>query len=113
MLVVISVLILVPTLIYPFGRDQGIFGYAGHSVLRGGVPFRDFWDPKPPALYYVYALAELFFGYSMSSVRVLDFIWQAATAALIFALARRLSGSGRAACAAGLLYILAYASRGW
>jgi 4-amino-4-deoxy-L-arabinose transferase-like glycosyltransferase len=110
---VVSALILAPTIIYPYGRDQGIFGYAGHSILRGGVPFRDFWDPKPPALYYVYALAEALFGYSMSSVRVLDLVMQAATAAVLCAIAARLSGSAATAYAAGLLYALAYASRGW
>ena len=109
----LSCLILAPTLIYPYGRDQWIFGYAGHAVLGGGVPFRDFWDPKPPALYYVYALAELLFGYSMASIRVLDLLWQAATAVVIFRIARRVSGSGGTALTAGLIYVLAYASTGW
>ena len=109
----LSCLILAPTLIYPYGRDQGIFGYAGHAVLGGGVPFRDFWDPKPPALYYVYALAELLFGYSMASIRILDLLWQAAAAVVISRIARRVSGSGGTALAAGLIYVLAYASTGW
>ena len=110
----LSCLVLAPTVIYPFGRDQGIFGYAGHLARAGGVPFKDFWDPKPPALYYVYALAELLFGRSMASIRILDLLWQAATAVLIFWIRRRANPRRiDAAFAAGLVYILAYASMGW
>ena len=112
-LFLISCVLLLPTLIYPYGRDQGIFGYAGHAVLGGGVPFRDFWDPKPPALYYVYALAELLFGYSMASIRILDLLWQAATAVLLYRIAGRTCGGAGVPSAAGLLYVLAYASAGW
>ena len=111
-LFLISCVLLLPTLIYPYGRDQGIFGYAGHAVLGGGVPFRDFWDPKPPALYYVYALAELLFGYSMASIRILDLLWQAATAVLLYRIAGRTCGGAGVPSAAGLLYVLA-ASAGW
>lgn len=109
----IAALILLPTLIYPHGRDQGMFAYTGRIVLRGAVPFRDFWDTKPPAIYYVYALSELLFGRSMAAVRVLDLFWQLATAIVIFGIARYLSGRRATAFIAGLLYILSYALRGW
>ena len=68
----LSCLVLAPTVLYPWGRDQGMFAYAGHLVRGGAVPFRDFWDTKPPAIYYVYALAEAVFGYTMRAVRLLD-----------------------------------------
>jgi len=61
----------------------------------------------------VYALAEALFGYSMSSIRALDLAIQTAVAAAIFALTFRIAGDRVQACAAGLLYAAAYASRGW
>lgn len=109
----VCALLLLPTALYPYGRDQGMFAYAGRLVLGGAVPFRDFWDTKPPAIYYVYALAECLFGPSMRAIRLLDIAWQGATAAALFAVARRISGRRRIGCAAALLYALSYASRGW
>jgi len=90
-----------------------MFAHAGHLVLGGAVPFRDFWDTKPPAIYYVYALSEFLFGYSMHAVRWLDLFWQIATAVVLFMIARRLSKSGVTALIAGCIYVVAYASRGW
>ncbi|MCX6356066.1 MAG: glycosyltransferase family 39 protein [Candidatus Aureabacteria bacterium] len=109
----LSLLIMAPMVIYPCGRDQGMFGYTGRMVLHGAVPFRDFWDPKPPAIYYTYALGELLFGYSMIAVRVLDILWQLAVAAVLFHITRRLSKNNLQAVVAGLLYVVSYASRGW
>jgi hypothetical protein len=109
----LSGLLAIPSLIYPYGRDQGMFAYAGHLVLKGAVPFRDFWDTKPPAIYYVYALSECLFGYSMHAIRWLDLFWQIAIAAVLFRITRRFSKSDSAAAIAALLYLGAYASRGW
>ena len=113
LLLCISLLVLAPMLLYPPGRDQGMFAYAGHLVLNGAVPFRDFWDTKPPAIYYVYALSEFLFGYSMHAVRWLDLFWQIATAAALFRISRRISKSDCVAVITALLYVCAYASRGW
>ena len=110
---VLAFVILAPTLLYPPGRDQGMFAYAGHLVRGGAVPFGDFWDTKPPAIYYVYALSEILFGYSAYAIRWLDLFWQVGTAVALFWIARRMAKSNGAALAAGLLYLLAYASRGW
>ncbi|NJO07176.1 MAG: glycosyltransferase family 39 protein [Chloroflexaceae bacterium] len=42
----------------PF-RDSGVFLYAGQQVLEGKIPYRDVWDHKPPAVFYVNALGLL------------------------------------------------------
>ena len=43
------------------GRDSGVFLYMGWQILRGRIPYRDVWDHKPPAIYYIDALG-LFVG---------------------------------------------------
>ncbi|MEJ2745345.1 MAG: glycosyltransferase family 39 protein [bacterium] len=113
LLIGISVLLMIPPLLYMPGRDQGMFAYAGRLVRGGSVPFRDFWDTKPPAIYYVYALSEILFGYSVHSIRWLDLFWQVGTAVVLFWIARRVAKSNGVAVAAGLLYVSAYVSRGW
>lgn len=42
-------------------RDGGFFLYAGQQILEGKIPYRDFWDSKGPAVFYINALG-LFLG---------------------------------------------------
>src|SRR5690242_12105898 len=48
--------VLAPTLLYPYGRDQAVFACAGSLIARGGMPYRDIWEVKPPGIYLLYAL---------------------------------------------------------
>jgi len=41
--------------------DSGVFLYIGEQILNGAIPYRDVWDHKPPAIYYINALG-LFIG---------------------------------------------------
>ena len=45
-----------PSLVQPMGADQGLYAYAGERILTGGLPYRDAWDQKPPAVHLSYAL---------------------------------------------------------
>ncbi|NJN33151.1 MAG: hypothetical protein HC817_01765 [Saprospiraceae bacterium] len=45
-----------------FERDEGEYAYAGAEILRGGFPYRDFYNMKLPGVYYFYALIFLIFG---------------------------------------------------
>src|ERR1700733_2759921 len=38
-----------------FFDDKEIFKYAGLVIYKGGVPYRDFFDHKPPLIYFVNA----------------------------------------------------------
>lgn len=69
---VASVLTL-PTLMYPFGRDQGLYHYVAREwVLRGSIPYKDVLDHKTPGIYLLHALAVLLFGETMWGIRVLE-----------------------------------------
>jgi hypothetical protein len=61
-------------LMFPFGRDQGVYAVIADRILAGGMPYRDAWDIHPPGLYYVYALAEWLFGHRMVALRILEVI---------------------------------------
>ncbi|MBC7258498.1 MAG: glycosyltransferase family 39 protein [Chloroflexi bacterium] len=92
----------------PFGRDQGIYAYGGSLILRGEVLYLDTWQNPAPAIYWTYALAEWFFGHSIMSIRIVEWVallagcWLAArVAATLFG-----RGAGYAAMAAyALLYV--------
>ena len=46
----------------PLGRNEGTYGYLGSLVLRGGVPFTDFYEMKPVGLYFTYSWFVGVFG---------------------------------------------------
>ena len=39
-----------------YSDDKEIFKYAGLVIYRGGVPYRDFFDHKPPLIYFLNSL---------------------------------------------------------
>lgn len=104
----IAVITGLPTLIYPFGRDQGNYAYAGWVMLEGGAPYSDVFVFKPPATALVHSLALGLFGIDMQSIRILDLGWTALTATTIALLAHRLLGRRDVALAAGVAVPLLY-----
>ncbi|MEX2244070.1 MAG: glycosyltransferase family 39 protein [Fimbriimonadaceae bacterium] len=74
-----------PTLTYPFGTDQGIFALGGWLVREGGVPYRDFFDVKPPGVFFAYALSDALFGQAQWGIRLLDVLvaWLTASALVL------------------------------
>lgn len=99
--------LLTPLTTYPFGRDQGVFGCVADVIARGGVPYRDAWDMKPPGIFYLFWASFALFGRSMLAPRILDLLWTLATAIAIWSLGRRLLSSW-AGIAAGYLFLVRY-----
>ncbi len=88
----------------PLSRDQGVYATCADTLLRGGVPFKDCWDTKGPALHYTYALAQILFGRATSGPYVLNALAIAATALAIAALTHEWIADRHLGYAAGLLY---------
>ncbi len=101
-------LLLVPTLFYPIGPDQGMFLLGGEKILRGAIHYRDIVDVKPPLIYYVYAAVAATLGTSEVSIRIFDLLLQIATVALLVTMVRRATGDDRWSVAAGIGYTLLY-----
>ena len=55
-------------------NDSGVFLYAGKQILHGGIPYLDFWDHKPPAIFYINAFGLLIGRGSMLGVLFLQFL---------------------------------------
>lgn len=85
-------MLLLPSLLYPFGRDQGVFAYVGRVILEGGWPYRDVWELKPPGIYYTYAAMLSLTGSSMLGVRALDLAAAVTTACVLAAALSRFLG---------------------
>ena len=92
MLTLLVVLLALPVLNYPLGRDQGEFATIGQALLDGKVPYVEIWNPKPPAVFYTYASVIALFGNSAATVRALDLILLAAISPALYALGCHLRG---------------------
>lgn len=106
--------------VLPIGQDQGLFITIGQLIERGGMPWRDIWENKPPGVYYLYAAVLAFFpDYAQKCVLRLpvlvpeglyvscaqyglafvDWLWAVATAAAVGWFALHLFGRAEAAVA--------------
>lgn len=68
----------------PPDPDSGVFLYAGTRLLEGEIPYRDFWDHKPPAIFYVNALGLALSSGEQWGVWVLEVLAVCLAAALSF-----------------------------
>ncbi len=108
-IIVIVTLLALPLLTYPLGRDQGEFATIGRGLLDGRVPYRDLWNPKPPAVFYVYALAMQLFGRTAAALRLIDLLIVPLICWALWWLGRRLA-SGRTGLWGALIFPVFYFS---
>ncbi|MBC6934876.1 MAG: hypothetical protein DWB42_03465 [Chloroflexi bacterium] len=106
-LLLVITLLALPTLTYPLGRDQGEFATIGRGLLDGRVPYRDLWNPKPPAVFYVYAAAMALFGRSTEALRLIDLLIVPVISAALYRLSGRLA-SRRVGLWAALVFPVFY-----
>jgi hypothetical protein len=93
-----------PSLVQPMGADQSLYAYVGERIRGGGLPYRDAWDQKPPAIHFLYAgLRTIWPG--DAAVPAADLAAAAAVAWLLYRLGSAVgpAGSGEAAA---LLFLL-------
>lgn len=70
----------------PQGRDSGIYAYISLMAEKGVNLYRDVWaDNKPPALYYVNALAFAIFGVGRWALWFASLLLHLGTVAAVFA----------------------------
>ena len=87
-----------------FERDEGEYAYAGSEILRGGFPFKDFYNMKLPGVYYCYALIFFLLGKTVSAVRIAVLCLNLLTAALLIKIGEKWINT-RAGWLAGAFYL--------
>lgn len=102
----ITVIMRIPEFYAPLGRDGGVFAYIGRRVLAGDVPYRDVWDHKAPAVYYLDALALVLSGHTIAGLRCVEIVFAVATAWVIYQLGSKLLQSHWAASLSSLSFAL-------
>tara|TARA_B100001287_G_C22681894_1_gene530945 strand:- start:737 stop:2224 length:1488 start_codon:yes stop_codon:yes gene_type:complete len=54
--------------------DESTYYISGLKILEGQVPYIDFWELKPPLVFYLYSLPPLLFGEDIVSFRISSII---------------------------------------
>jgi len=95
-----------PLLDLPFERDEGEYAYIAWRLGHGELPYRDWVDQKPPAIFWVYRLALALPLEDVVAVHLVGAAFAAATAVALFFLARRFTSDGWAGVAAATFALL-------
>lgn len=80
-----------PSLAQPMGADQGLYAYVGETIRGGGLPYRDAWDQKPPAIHLTYAAMRTILPRG-AAVPAADLLVAGVVAALLWALGTAIAG---------------------
>jgi 4-amino-4-deoxy-L-arabinose transferase-like glycosyltransferase len=88
----------------PLERDEGEYAYIAWRLGAGETPYRDWFDQKPPGVFFAYRAALALPGDPVVAIRAVAALFCAASAIALFALVRALLGSAAAAGVAALLY---------
>jgi hypothetical protein len=90
-LVCVLLVVRLPSLVQPMGADQGLYAYIGDRIRSGGLPYRDAWDQKPPAIHVTYAVMRSMLPRD-TAVPAADLITAALIAVLLWRLGNSLAG---------------------
>lgn len=70
-------------------RDEGAYGYLGKLAASGFTPYVDFYEMKPPFLFYLYGLGGGVFGFSDLGLRLFGLFLNVVSCLLIYLTLKR------------------------
>lgn len=89
--------------------DNALFQYGGWYITQGAIPYIDFWDVKPPLIYYLTSILSLISQGNMFVLHILSIvvtvIAATGTILLIGCLIYKLTENGWASLIAGLVML--------
>jgi hypothetical protein len=70
-------------------HDDGLFLYGGQAWAHGELPYRDFWDHKPPGIFFYHSIPFRLFPFSVAAAKWHEILWLSLSATLLFAFCKR------------------------
>src|SRR5256885_15075099 len=86
--VLATTLVRLPLLNIPFERDEGEYAYIAWRMDYGEVPYKDWVDQKPPAIFWLYRLAFALPLPPVAAAHLIGLVWSAGSACAPFCLGR-------------------------
>jgi 4-amino-4-deoxy-L-arabinose transferase-like glycosyltransferase len=105
-LVLIVTAIRLPLLPIPLERDEGEYAYIAWRLGYNELPYRDWFDQKPPAVFYVYRFALILPLEPIRSIHFVALLFSATSACALFFLGLRFMGPFCAWLGAALFALL-------
>lgn len=105
-IILLAVIIRIPLLNIPFERDEGEYAYIAWRSGFHELPYRDWIDQKPPAIFWVYQAALSLPMTPICAVHVMGLLVSAATGVAFFFLASHFIRRFWAVVSAALLVLL-------
>lgn len=96
LITLLAALSVTPRLFYlnvPFERDEGVYTYISDVIDRGGLPYKDAFDHKPPGVHYLYNVSFKVFGHEISSPRIMATIFVMLACLFSFALVYKITSN--------------------
>lgn len=104
----IILILLLPTLFFPLGADHFTFLRGGELVMNGGKMYVDYYDQKPPLIYYVFGIGGQMFGYTELGMRIFDFLFQLIIIASLLYILKKRTGKDSVGFVVASFYSLSY-----
>ena len=82
-----------PLMDLPLERDEGEYAYIAWRMDQGEMPYRDWFDQKPPGVFFAYQAALAMPGEAVVNFRIVAAIFAAAASVALFVLLRGFFGS--------------------
>src|SRR6266568_3813969 len=105
-IIILIIALKAPLLDIPFERDEGEYAYIAWRLDFSELPYRDWFDQKPPAIFWVYRLALGLPFEPIRSVHAMGLLFTIASSLAFFFLARRFTGNAWALASALLFATL-------
>jgi hypothetical protein len=105
-LILLVAAVRLPLLGIPFERDEGEYAYIGWRLGYSELPYRDWVDQKPPAIFWVYRAALSLPLDPVRAVHLAALLFSAVSACGLFFLARRFMNGFWAFVSAALFALL-------
>ncbi len=90
----------------PLERDEGEYAYIAWRMTLGETPYLDWFDQKPPGIFFAYSVALGLADDAVVAIRALAAVFSAASSIALFYLVRALLGVGAGLLSALLLAFL-------
>jgi len=89
MIVLLTIAVRIPLLDIPLERDEGEYAYIGWRLDHHELPYRDWINQKPPAVFWVYNAAQSLPVNPVAAIHLMALIFSSLSACALFLLARR------------------------
>lgn len=105
----LCILILKESFYKPLAQDEGVFLTITQEILKGQTPYLDFFDHKPPGIYFILLPVIFLFGKNILAIKIFLFFTNLVSAYLVFLIANQFKkGAGLFASVIFLFVLMFY-----